>query len=67
MEEAKNLKTSSKCSVCRLRPLCRTCVAAGITEEGGANLVPKYMCDYAEESLRLLREWKDEEGETAHE
>ncbi|MBO5657017.1 MAG: radical SAM protein [Agathobacter sp.] len=68
LEGAKELKTSSKCSVCSLRPLCRTCVAAGITEEGEANLVPHYMCEYAKETLRLLREWKEEpEGENVNE
>lgn len=55
-EGATQLKTAAKCSVCNLRHLCRTCVAAGLTEEGSHNAVPDYMCQYAAETLRLLRE-----------
>ena len=55
-QQAAELKTSSKCSVCYLRHLCRTCVAAGLTEEGAHNAVPEYMCRYAAETLRLFKE-----------
>ena len=55
-EQAQQLKSASKCSICALRHLCRTCVAAGLTETGKHNGVPNYMCQYAAETLRLLRE-----------
>ena len=55
-QQAENLKTAAKCSVCNLRHLCRTCVAAGLTEVGQHNAIPEYMCSYAAETLRLLRE-----------
>lgn len=55
-EQAQQLKSASKCSICALRHLCRTCVAAGLTETGKHNGVPDYMCQYAAETLRLLRE-----------
>lgn len=65
-EDATHLKTASKCSVCNLRHLCRTCVAAGLTEEGRHNAVPDYMCQYAAETLRLLRDHtRKEQGEVA--
>ena len=57
-EGAAQLKSAAKCSVCALRHLCRTCVAAGLTEEGSHNAVPEYMCQYAAETLRLLQEHK---------
>ena len=55
-EQATQLKTSVKCSVCHIRHLCRTCVAAGLSETGKHNGVPEYMCSYAAETLRLFRE-----------
>ena len=55
-DQAVQLKTAAKCSVCNLRHLCRVCVASGLTETGMHNGVPEYMCRYAEETLRLLRE-----------
>ena len=55
-EQAQALKSASKCSVCSLRHLCRSCVAAGLTETGAHNGIPPYMCSYAAETLRLLRE-----------
>ena len=68
-EGATQLKTAAKCSVCALRHLCRTCVAAGLTEAGIHNAVPDYMCQYAAESLRLLREHaaNDHDEVTDHE
>lgn len=54
--QAALLRSSSKCSVCSLRHLCRTCVASGLTETGCHKGVPEYMCRYAAETLRLLRE-----------
>lgn len=36
--------------------MCRTCAASALLETGSYDGVPDYMCRYAEESLRLLRE-----------
>lgn len=48
------IRTSSICSSCNLRPVCRTCFASALLEEGSYDAVPRYMCEYAKESLRLL-------------
>lgn len=45
----------AKCSACRLRPICRTCVAAARLESGDDMGTPEYLCSYAAESERLLR------------
>ena len=46
----------AQCSACRLRPLCRTCAAAARLESGDYMGTPEYLCRYAAESERLLRE-----------
>lgn len=48
------IRTSSVCSSCNLRPICRTCFASAFLEEGDYAATPNYMCEYAKESLRLL-------------
>ena len=63
MEETGNIRLSARCSVCHLRHLCRTCAASALLEAGSYEAAPEYMCRYAKETLRLLREeretWKD--------
>ena len=49
------IRTSAKCNACRYRPICRTCCASALLEEGSYDAVPKYMCAYAKESYRLIR------------
>ena len=44
------------CSVCNLQGLCRTCAASALLEGGSYDAKPEYMCRYASETLRLLRE-----------
>ena len=56
VEETGKILLSAKCSTCHLRHLCRTCAASALLEAGSYNAVPEYMCRYAGESLRLLRE-----------
>ena len=56
VEETGKILLNAKCSTCRLRHLCRTCAASALLEAGSYDAVPEYMCRYAEESLRLLRE-----------
>ena len=55
-EEMEKMILNAKCSSCSLRPLCRTCAACAWHETGGYKGIPKYMCDYAEESLKLLKD-----------
>ena len=56
VEEADKILLNAKCSTCYVRHLCRTCAASALLETGSYDGVPDYMCRYAEESLRLLRE-----------
>ncbi len=51
------IATCATCTACRLKPLCRTCAAAALLETGSYDGVPNYLCQYAEESLRLLQEY----------
>lgn len=54
--EFQALRYCSDCSVCSRRPLCRVCAAAPVLETGDHMAVPEYLCRYAAESERLLRE-----------
>lgn len=56
VEETDKILLNAKCSTCHLRHLCRTCAASALLETGSYDAVPDYMCRYAAESLRLLRE-----------
>lgn len=49
------IRTSVKCNACRYRPICRTCCASALLEEGSYDAVPEYMCEYAKESYRLIK------------
>lgn len=60
VEETSKIFLNSRCSVCRLRHLCRTCAAAALLEAGSYGSVPEYLCRYAEESLRLLKMEQEE-------
>lgn len=52
----------SKCSVCRLHPICRVCTAAPYLETGDYMGTPEYLCRYAAETERLLRLTPGEES-----
>lgn len=56
VKNVEKIRLNSKCSGCNLRPICRTCGACALLETGRYDGVPKYMCRYAKESLRLLKE-----------
>lgn len=56
VEECGKIRLNIKCSQCNLRHLCRTCAASALLEEGSYDGVPEYMCRYAAETLRLLKE-----------
>ena len=49
------IRTSSVCNACKYRPICRTCCASALLEEGSYDAVPEYMCAYAKESYRLIK------------
>lgn len=51
------------CSICSMRPICRTCAACALLETGSYDGIPEYMCRYAKESVRLLKEYLDEKQE----
>lgn len=53
-EKVSNIRTSEVCNACNLRPICRTCFASALLEEGSYDATPRYMCEYAKELLRLL-------------
>lgn len=56
VEGVGKIRLHPDCSVCNLRPLCQTCAASGLLEGGSYDAKPEYMCRYAAETLRLLRE-----------
>lgn len=56
VEETRKILLNEKCSTCHMRHLCRTCAASALLETGSYDGVPDYMCRYAGESLRILRE-----------
>lgn len=59
-DEFAAVRYCEKCSNCRLRPLCRTCAAAALLETGDYLGVPDYLCRYAAQSERLLRQSLEE-------
>lgn len=52
----RGLRYCAECANCRLRPVCRVCAAAPELETGDPMARPEYLCRYAAESERLLRE-----------
>ena len=62
VQECDTIRISPQCSVCSLRHLCRTCAASALLEEGRYDAVPRYMCRYAAETLRLLQQEDLENG-----
>lgn len=64
--EIDKITLSSKCQTCNLRTLCRTCAASELLEEGSFQKAPQYMCDYAKETYRLLKEEFDHDQELSN-
>ena len=62
VQECDTIRLNPQCSVCSLRHLCRTCAASALLEEGRYDAVPRYMCRYAAETLRLLQQEDLENG-----
>lgn len=56
-----SVRYCADCSVCKLRPLCSTCPAAALLETGDYMGKPEYLCRYAKETERLLRQSLEEQ------
>lgn len=54
-EQIDKIYLNAACTSCNMRPLCRTCAACALLEEGSFDAIPEYMCEYTKESLRLLK------------
>lgn len=50
------IRTPSKCSCCKYKEICGVCAAVCFTETGRFDQVPEYVCEKAEETLRLAEE-----------
>ena len=57
-EQIDKIYLNAACTSCNMRPLCRTCAACALLEEGSFDAIPEYMCEYTKESLRLLKQIK---------
>lgn len=51
-----NMFMPPKCTACGKRSFCTVCGASALTETGGFNQAPDYMCAFTEEKLRLMHE-----------
>lgn len=54
------IRLGEKCTTCKLRPLCRICAAAALFEAGNYDAAPNYLCQYSEESFKLLKKHLNE-------
>ena len=52
----KVFRLNQKCTTCRLRAVCKTCVASAQLETGEYDGVPEYLCRYAKEYARRIKE-----------
>ena len=55
------LRFCSKCSICALRSMCHACPVACKAETGDYMGRPEYLCRYAAEKERLLREYAEKD------
>ncbi len=53
-EQVSNIKTSSKCEKCNLKPICSNCAGNAFAETGTYDGTPDYLCRYAKETYRLM-------------
>lgn len=56
VEQCEQIGLSSICNGCKKKKLCRTCAASALLETGNFNGTPQYMCDYTDETIRLLND-----------
>ena len=59
-EGCSKIRLYSGCSVCKLRPICRTCAASHLLESGSYLGKPEYMCRYTETLYEEYRKMKEE-------
>jgi radical SAM protein with 4Fe4S-binding SPASM domain len=57
--EAAAIRMPKECSSCSKRKMCAVCAAICVTETGGFDKKPEYMCQMTEETLRLSVERSD--------
>ena len=55
-KESKVFRINEKCVTCRLRPVCKTCVAGAWLETGAYDGLPEYLCRYAQAYWKLLQD-----------
>ena len=55
-EKVKAYRVKEKCRQCRLRPVCKTCVASARLETGEYDGLPEYLCRYAREYITLRKD-----------
>ena len=55
-EKVKAYRVNEKCRQCRLRPVCKTCVASARLETGEYDGLPEYLCRYVRKYIRLLKD-----------
>ncbi len=58
-EESKKFRLAPQCIECRLRPICRVCVASAKLETGEYDKVPEYLCRYTHTYLKLLQDTRE--------
>ncbi len=58
-QESKKFCLASQCAECRLRPICRVCVASAKLETGEYDKVPEYLCRFTHELLNLFQNIRD--------
>lgn len=63
MEKTASITTNSTCNSCKLKALCQTCAACAYAETGAFDGLPKYMCEYAEETFRIVEQYHKEFNE----
>ncbi len=57
-KEREKMFLPKKCTTCGKRRFCTICGASAITETGGLDHAPDYMCQFTSEKLRLMHELK---------
>ena len=55
-KETDKIVLNEKCLECKLKPICRVCASAAISEEGDYGAIPEYLCRYAHALYDLILE-----------
>lgn len=55
-QESSKIYLPKQCTTCGKRRFCTVCAASCITETGGTETAPSYMCDLTTETMRLMHE-----------